>query len=472
MNRKRVLTLDREGTGPPLVSGVGAFHTTEKIGIKRHRTPEGFLLCMDVPAARTGWMMYAPGEVPVAPGPDGYIMVARDAATLFHPTTIMSALGKPVTNDHPPKGVDPRNWKDYAVGTLHNPRQGTGDDHDVMLCDLLITDERAIADVESGKVEVSLGYDALYEKTGIGLGRQRNIVINHIALVGKGRCGPRCAIGDQLPTIPTERKATMATAQSKPRKAITVSPIMRQLILDQAAELQAAGPGEDEEGDGDGNGVHVHIHTGDKTPSEPLTAATAKVGDAMDERLSKLETSLATVADSVKALADKLAAAPQTTTVGDAAVTDSEGTGIAGDSKALETGFRAVMADAEVLVPGFALPTFDGAQPRKITVDSMCSLRKRVLDAFYLTADGKTTLDTLAGGAPAFDKMSCSEAAILFRSASGSKKLLNNRAMVGDGAGRIPHQDDGVIKPKKQTTIADIEALNRKMYPQPGSVTA
>ena len=55
----------------------------------------------------------------------------------------------------------------------------------------------AAALTAQGVTEVSLGYDADYEQTAPGVGRQTNIIGNHVALVERGRCGPRCAIGDR-----------------------------------------------------------------------------------------------------------------------------------------------------------------------------------------------------------------------------------------------------------------------------------
>jgi hypothetical protein len=52
------------------------FYTTFQLSKKQALTPEGFLLCMDVPIARTGELIYTPGEIEgVRPGRDGFIRV-------------------------------------------------------------------------------------------------------------------------------------------------------------------------------------------------------------------------------------------------------------------------------------------------------------------------------------------------------------------------------------------------------------
>jgi hypothetical protein len=45
------------------------YHTIEQIGPKRSLTSHGFLLCRDVPIARTEMQLYGPGETPIEPGP-------------------------------------------------------------------------------------------------------------------------------------------------------------------------------------------------------------------------------------------------------------------------------------------------------------------------------------------------------------------------------------------------------------------
>ena len=117
----RYRTSDKGSTGPP----GSDFLAPEKIGPKRYMTPEGFMLCLDVPIARVGWMMYMHGETPISVGRDGYAMVNRTAETLFSPDTIRSFEGKPVTEDHPPDGVDSKNHRRYSVGEAHNVRPRT-----------------------------------------------------------------------------------------------------------------------------------------------------------------------------------------------------------------------------------------------------------------------------------------------------------------------------------------------------------
>lgn len=474
--------------------------TTSKIGPRREKTPEGFLLCRDVAIARTGWMLYGPGETPIKASDQGYALVHRDASTLFSPITVASFIGKSVTNDHPPDGVDPRNWQQVTGGTVHNVRQGTGADSDVLLADLLITDEQFIRDIEAGKVEVSAGYDADYETTGPGEGRQLNIIGNHVALVDQGRCGPRCAIGDRKP--PSLKGITMAKAtktNGKPR--LVVPEIVRKKVLDAMMEaanevmqdpdtMTAMGATEDEplggmEGgmEGEGSHVHVHLHNGSPGPAPGMaetddetdpaanpTAAEGSTGDPYEARFVALENGHKEILDKLNSLmgASKPAAEPAAAGTGDETdpefdpeLDDKQEGAKTADSKALERSFRQAVADAEVLVPGFQLPTFDSKAPRKMTVDSMCQLRRRVLDSVCSTQDGRLMLTSLSGRATLdLSKLDCPAVAGLYRAAAGAKKLLNNRSSTGD-SGRLPTP---APQGPKQLSLADLNAMHRAAY--------
>jgi uncharacterized protein len=195
--------------GTPMQGEKLRFYTSTQLGAHQALTPEGFLLCLDVPIARVGTMYYSQGEVPVTADQQGIIRIHREAAEVFAPMAVASFNGKPVTNDHPPEKVKPDNWKVYTIGTCLNPRRGSGVlDPDFLYADFLIHDADAIKDVREGKREVSAGYDAEYEEIQPGEGRQHLIVGNHVALVDKGRCGPRCFIGDTAMAV--QRRVSVA----------------------------------------------------------------------------------------------------------------------------------------------------------------------------------------------------------------------------------------------------------------------
>ena len=89
------------------------------------REPEGYLLCLNVPVARTGSQEYLPEELGMGSRP-GLVEVQRPESEVFSPETIASFEGMPVTNDHPPDGVDIGNIRALQKGHAHNVRRGRG----------------------------------------------------------------------------------------------------------------------------------------------------------------------------------------------------------------------------------------------------------------------------------------------------------------------------------------------------------
>ena len=174
------------------------------------REPEGYLLCLNVPVARTGTQDYLPEELGLPPGP-GLIPVFRPEDEVFSPETMASFEGMPVTNDHPPDGVDIGNIRALQKGHAHNVRRGSGEEKDLLLSDLIITDPRLIDAILNGKREISCGYTyELCEENGQYI--QRKIRGNHVAVVDAGRAGSRVSIRDEKPT---ERSRNMKKSLSR-----------------------------------------------------------------------------------------------------------------------------------------------------------------------------------------------------------------------------------------------------------------
>ncbi len=176
------------------------------------REPEGYLLCLNVPVARTGTQEYLPEELglpPTAGKPPGMISVFRPEDEVFSPATIASFEGMPVTNNHPPDGVDIGNIRALQKGHAHNVRRGTGEESDLLLADLIITDPTLIDLIlHEGKREISCGYTYdLCEENGQYI--QRQIRGKHVAVVDAGRAGPRVSIRDaQVPNRKPQHHVT------------------------------------------------------------------------------------------------------------------------------------------------------------------------------------------------------------------------------------------------------------------------
>lgn len=177
-------------------------------------TGEGFLICRNVPIARTGVQEYLGKEI----GLDGedaekVITVQRNPEEVFSSPALASFEGKPVTNDHPPDLIGPDDVAVYEKGHAQNIRRGTGEWADYILADLHIHDRELIDAIQSGKREISCGYECEYEPNEDGTYNQKNIRGNHVAVVDRGRAGKRAAILDSDTTQPAgkppERKVTM-----------------------------------------------------------------------------------------------------------------------------------------------------------------------------------------------------------------------------------------------------------------------
>lgn len=159
------------------------------------KTPEGFLICKDVPIARTGSQQYRGCEFggPVA---DGIYNVQRPEAEVFDRAAVASFEGKPVCDEHPEEDVTPDNYGRYMKGVCRDVRRGDGDLSNCLVADLVIYDADLINKIEAGKREISCGYDCLWNPTSDSSYDQLEIRGNHVAVVDRGRAGHKVAIRD------------------------------------------------------------------------------------------------------------------------------------------------------------------------------------------------------------------------------------------------------------------------------------
>lgn len=159
------------------------------------RTPEGYLICRDVPINRTGTQVYLAGELNLDGDPEREVTVYRLEEDVFAPAALASQEGKDVTRGHPPEMLTAENQAGYSKGHLENVRR-KGEN---TVADLIIKDPSLAADVESGMLrEVSCGYNCNFEPYLDGY-KQTHIIGNHVAVVPKGRAGSTVAIQDTAP---------------------------------------------------------------------------------------------------------------------------------------------------------------------------------------------------------------------------------------------------------------------------------
>jgi hypothetical protein len=183
------------------------------------KTPEGYLACHNVPLCRSGYQDYLGKELE---GFDGYekswdldpnklYKVFRPKESVLDPEFARSLDGKTVVDEHPDGNVvHVENDGELNCGQVHRIRQGPDQDGEVtLLGDLLIKNPELIEKVkpehdpdnEFGQAirEVSVGYTLKLKRLDDGTIVMMRLRGNHVAVVPKGRAGPRIAIKDSAP---------------------------------------------------------------------------------------------------------------------------------------------------------------------------------------------------------------------------------------------------------------------------------
>ena len=136
------------------------------------------------------------------------------------------------------------------------------------------------------------------------------------------------------------------------------------------------------------------------------------------------------------------------------------------DSAFLGETFKSTVAQAAILVPNLAIPTFDSAAPKEQGVRSICGLRRKALQAYGLTEDGAKTIDMIAGAkAKTLDSMPCRDIAPLFRAAAAIQAERNDasnmRASTNDAKFFGVKASDGVESGMSQIlTMDDVQRAN------------
>lgn len=170
------------------------FYFTTKLSDNIEVLPNGYLRCNNVIMGRTGTQQYTTKELGIqtTDGKQYVVNVNRHEEDVFHPDTLKSIEGMSITIGHPKdeKGniifVTTKNVDNLSVGTILNVRR----DGDNLVGDIVIDDESAIKMVVDKEIrELSLGYDTKYELDGEDALKQTKIIVNHLALVDKGRAG-------------------------------------------------------------------------------------------------------------------------------------------------------------------------------------------------------------------------------------------------------------------------------------------
>lgn len=177
---------------------------------RREKLSNGYLKVPGVVARAGNVQAYLAKELELTDRkPDEIVYVYRPPEEVFSADSLKSYADADVTNDHPNDLVNSKSFKTVSVG--HASSDGRATDDDCVEVDLIIKDEEAIKSIEAGKIELSAGYLAEYVsqpgETQDGQKYefiQKDIRINHIALVDKARAGKQARLYDSK-TTPEEK---------------------------------------------------------------------------------------------------------------------------------------------------------------------------------------------------------------------------------------------------------------------------
>ena len=277
-------------------------------------TGEGFLICRNVPIARTGTQEYLGREIGLeGKAADAIVTVYRSPDEVFSEAALASFEGKPATNNHPPDLIGPDDVSMYEKGHVQNVRRGTREWKDFVIADLHIHDRELIEAVQNGKREISCGYECEYIDNGDGTYSQVNIRGHHVAVVDRGRAGKRAAILDS--DTRKKEQAAIRPERKKMKKSGLLFKLFGQAVRDKSPEeieqmaMDAAAaleedekPAEDEAGgeeevkpvgdglaEGNGNSQEALVAAVVKQVLTAITKGQEPEKDPIDTAIKKLE---------------------------------------------------------------------------------------------------------------------------------------------------------------------------------------
>lgn len=191
-------------------------------------TPEGYLRVW-CRAARAGTQLYRRSD-------GSQVREYRPPEEVGAPDSLSTFGMKPATWGHPPVLLDSANTKQYQIGYSGSQVRYTNGFVEVAL---VITDDDAIQKIKRKDAsEVSAGYKVDFDPTpGITsegeeyAGIQRNIRVNHIAIVPRGRAGPEVRLLlDRMDSA--DAVAALPEHEMAPQSSSTASPVMATVKLD------------------------------------------------------------------------------------------------------------------------------------------------------------------------------------------------------------------------------------------------
>jgi len=261
----------------------------DKSPISGTREIDGGFIVTVAKVARVGVQDYRASEVGLVG--NHIVKVYRPPEEVFADKSLATFSHAPVTIGHPKENVTAENWADLAVGEVST---AVKNDDGWVSIPLILKDKAAIDAVKGGVAEISMGYTSVLDHTSGVLDDgtkydmiQRDIKINHLALVKAGRAGKEARIGDN--------SQTWGSSPQKPRKNIMD---FETIVMGDSAVKVAVS---------DASNIKAFIAKIIADAAKSLADAKAAFGkekDEAEEEMGKLKGELKTAKDAVLSDAD------------------------------------------------------------------------------------------------------------------------------------------------------------------------
>ena len=225
--RNHLVTLNDEDTVGEVVL------LTDKATLITRRLRDTGEMIAECTIARTGVMLYKAkelGDIAKHLPPEQICRVRTKPEVLFDEATIEGCRSIPVTIGHPKNDVNVKNNKELQKGFIEGRPYADGS---FLAASLILNDAQAIALVDSGTDQISLGHNALLAVSEDGEADfdKVKIIPNHAAIVVRGRA-QTTRIGDSGEEIAIVDKATFDVVEAERDDALAKIGVLEQKLTD------------------------------------------------------------------------------------------------------------------------------------------------------------------------------------------------------------------------------------------------
>ena len=147
-------------------------------------------------SVRDGVLEYLGSEIGMEP-PEKLFTVYRSPATIA--SLVSQMPGIPVIGEHIEPGTEPANIPSRVESASFIDAFDESTNSTLAIQNKLFLDDAMLAEIESGKNELSLGYEGRLIPHDKWDFEQRDLVPTHLATVDSGRCGSGCRFIDRKP---------------------------------------------------------------------------------------------------------------------------------------------------------------------------------------------------------------------------------------------------------------------------------